>query len=290
MTYISSRAALAAGLAFVLAACGQPGDGPAPAEESAAPVAAGTAAPETLAPETGAASQTPEPLGYLPDKWAACDNEGTADGRLNSAAITVLKAHDGLSPPEDCLTPIHLIETPEIGYLITMTGLPGEGCHGCSALLSVHYLKPEGPGFSYINSFTEVTSTGTWNNPGSITDVSIDGAPAIVIEHGGVFQGYGYGLATFVRMGPAGPREIVQKPVMCTSSSNGGAVEDDSADYYHLTADWRLDDGGRKLIADTVVSEKGTERKERLEWTLKGDAFELTSGNYPEPLGGEFCV
>lgn len=276
MALTSSRAVFASAMsALFLAACGPGGTVGAAADAES---------------ETQAPAETADLTRALPSKWKACSNAPDASATLNTAAAAILEPHTGGEAPAGCLTPLHVTAQDDMAYLLTMEGLPGDDCHGCAADMSVHVLQMRGDEYGYVTTFRNAVATGTWGDPGLFTDVSIDGAPGVAIEHGGTFQGYGYGVVTFVRMTPAGPQEIGQSPVLCTASSNGGALEEDSPDYFAIDATWHLAEDGRKLKAEVTVFDDNEESKVALEWTLQGADYVLTSGDYPEPLGGETCV
>lgn len=249
-----------------------------------------TAPNPTAEPLIGAATDAKSPTALADATLRRCSFDEEASPSLMAAASAMLDPAANDQAPKSCPTLLHLTEQDDAAYLFTMVGEPGEDCHGCSALISVHALKKTGDSYSHLATFPDAISTGTWGDPGSIHDVSIDGAPGVAIEHGGTFQGYSYGVVTFVRLSETGPTEISQSPVMCTTSTNDGAKGEDSPEFFSLKSEWVLAEDGRKLLADTVVIENGLERQLTIDWTLEGDRFVLSSDNYPEPLGGESCI
>ena len=121
-----------------------------------------------------------------------------------------------------------LVET-SVGPVLIAPGEVLEPAHASAGKVAAIYMERTPHGYAVARRFVPAMETGSF---GKIADWSVSKAygphPVVVVEGGGIFQGYLCSLATLLELAPAGPRELVTVPL---SYDDSGAVGDGRATH-----------------------------------------------------------
>ncbi len=246
---------------------------------------------KTIEPSGGGiVSEAPDPEPVEPDlAYARCAGaEPGDDVRLERAAAALFGATAPSDDPETCVSPVYFAEFADGAALVTMTGVPGEACHGCSAPLSFHVLSASGDGYVVTRSYDDVVSTGTFGSPGEFKTLRVRNMNSIAIEHGGTFQGYSYGVIDFVLFGEEGAAAVEQEPKICLFSDSSGVWTEDTPTAETIEGEWRVHASGDGLI---ITLKKAADSASPMisTWRFDDSRLVLDGGDYPETGSGGEC-
>jgi hypothetical protein len=122
-----------------------------------------------------------------------------------------------------CLFPYKVLSYESFMVLIMLSGEPGEACHGCAARASAVFLQRDGRSLKVMARHDGFTESGTFGGLMAIDAFRLGSQNGLVIEGGGTFQGYSFGvLSPFLilngRMQSIGPENGIP-----SGDSNCGA-------------------------------------------------------------------
>ncbi len=181
---------------------------------------------------------------------------------------------------EDCLYPLKALRYASADVLIVQAGVPGEGCHGCGALLSAYVLQRVNGGLRTVGRFPEFASLGTNGAVEDISPIEIAGDDGMAIESGGTFQGYTSTVVDFYAF-RAGRLIGLTRSSIVIAADNSGA-ETDPKKAIEVTATWFFDPADKtSLIVDYKIEAHGASRVERAIWRLQGTSLVLSRGRIP---------
>lgn len=124
--------------------------------------------------------------------------------------------------------PGSLVET-SFGPVLVAPGEVLEAAHASAGKVAAIYMKRTPRGYAVARRFVPAMETGSF---GKIAGWSVSKAygpdPVVVVEGGGIFQGYLCSVATLLELAPGGPRELVTVPL---SYDDSGAVGDERATH-----------------------------------------------------------
>lgn len=115
-----------------------------------------------------------------------------------------------------------LIDAP-FGPVLVSGGHIEGGAHAAGGVIAVHYLRPQGAGFSVRRAFPRAAENGShgamsaWSITRRFTDL-----PAVYTEGGGTWQGYTCIVATLTELRPDGPAELASIPIHYDNEGVGG--------------------------------------------------------------------
>lgn len=203
-----------------------------------------------------------------------------ADAGLASAVAAVF-GKTTFKAGEGCIYPLKVLHYATADALIIQTGEPGEGCHGCAAPLSAYVLRRNGDSLKTVRSFRKFATLGTFGAVADVSAVEIGGDDGIVIESGGMFQGYsstGLDLYAF----HLGQLVSISGGPTIFSADNSGAEPDKAIE---VTGKWFFDPADKAaLIVDYRIEARGVVRTERVIWRLQGTSLVLSHGRVPPEI------
>lgn len=203
-----------------------------------------------------------------------------ADSRLAAEVVAVFGKAVFNATGEDCLFPLKALRYAGADVLIVQAGEPGEGCHGCGALLSAYVVQRVNGGLKTVARFREFATLGTHGAVEDISPIEIAGDDALAIESGGTFQGYtstGLDLYAFHagRLVSLSPNPIV------IAADNSGAVNA-PGEAVEVTGTWFFDPADKAaLVVDYKIDARRAPRVERVVWRLQGSSLVLSRGHIP---------
>jgi hypothetical protein len=178
---------------------------------------------------------------------------------------------------DPCLYPYQAILYDRVVVLITLKQVPGEGCHGCPALLSADFLNARRKRLVRVGRHDEFGQSGTFAGNISLTPIRFGGSDGIVIEGSGTFQGVGASvLDVFVfRNGRAlsiGPAAGIP------AGYNTCGARGEGEPCGNVKARWTADPGGRLLV--TYSGKRANKRRVQATviYERRGDALIVVSG------------
>ncbi len=211
---------------------------------------------------------------------AAAKQPVDADPRLAAEVAAVFGEPAFKAASEDCLFPLKVLRYAGADVLVVQTGEPGEGCHGCGAVLSAYVLRRVKDGLKTVARFREFASLGTDGAVGDISPVEIDGDDGVAIVSGGTFQGYSSTAVDFYAFHAGQLVSVNQTPIIIAADDTG--AETDPRKAIEVTARWFFDPADKTaLVVDYKIRARGASRVERAVWRLQGTSLVLSRGRVP---------
>ena len=209
---------------------------------------------------------------------AAAKEPVDADLKLAAAVAAVFGKATFKATGEDCLYPLRVLRYASADVLVVQAGEPGEGCHGCAAVLSAYVLQRVNGGLKTVARFHEFASLGTHGAVEDISPIEIVGDDGMAIESVGTFQGYTSTVVDFYAF-HAG-RLIGLNPTSIVLAANNSGAETDPSKAIEATATWFFDPADKTaLVVDYKIEAHGASRVERAIWRLKGTSLVLSRGH-----------
>ena len=222
-----------------------------------------------------ARAATPAPM------CAAARQSVGADKPLTAEVAAVFGAVEFSDTAPDCFFPLKVLRYASTDVLLVQEGAPGEGCHGCGALLSAYVVQRIGGGLKTVAKFHEFAQVGTFGAVGEIWPIEIGGDDSMAIEGGGTFQGYSSARLDFFAFHAGALVNLDPNPPVIVAADDSGAVAD-AGQAVNVTATWFFDPTDKAaLVVDYKVSAKGATRVERAVWRLQGGKLALSRGRVP---------
>lgn len=158
-------------------------------------------------------------------------------------------------------------------YLVTARIDPG-GCHGCGAPVSVFYLSGGRGEYAVTATWADVTTSGGWGGPGTLSPMSFaDGGAGFTDESGFTGQGCTSSALTAFRFEDMGPVKVLDSVGMAYEYEDA-TVSADIVAPAPAGADLAVHYSGKgkdgKAVDATVT------------WAMAGDALKLKSGTIPK--------
>jgi len=204
-----------------------------------------------------------------------------ADDRLGGALAAVFGKAAFNAAGDDCIYPLKVLRYASADVLVVQAGEPGEGCHGCGALLSAYVVQRVNGGLKTVARFREFANLGSNGAVGDISSIEIAGDDALAIESGGVFQGYASTALNFFAF-RAGQLVALTESSIVIGADNSGA-ETDPRKVVVVTATWFFDPADKTaLVVDYKIEVHGAApRIERVVWRLQGSSLAISRGRVP---------
>jgi hypothetical protein len=212
---------------------------------------------------------------------AAAKAEVGADALLAAEVAAVFGKADYSDAASDCLYPLKALRYASADVLLVQAGEPGEGCHGCAAVLSAFVNQRVGGGLRNVAKFREFAQLGSSGAVIDITPIEIAGDDSMAIESGGTFQGYTSTRLDFFTFHAGALVDLDAKPPIVLDADDEGAMADASK-AVSVAASWFFDPTDKSaLVVDYKIDAKGATRVERLVWRLQAGKLALTRGRVP---------
>jgi hypothetical protein len=212
---------------------------------------------------------------------AAAKRQVGADARLAAEVAAVFGKLDFAGAASDCLYPLQALRYASADVLLVQAGAPGEGCHGCGALLSAYVIQRIGGGLKTVARFHEFAELGTNGAVGDVSPIEIAGDDAMAIESGGTFQGYTSTRLDFFAFRAGALVDLAPSPPIVLDADDEGAATDASK-AIAVSASWFFDPSDKTaLVVDYKIDAKGASRVERVVWRLQGGKLALARGRVP---------
>lgn len=212
---------------------------------------------------------------------AAANKPVSANSLLASEVTAAFGKFDFSSTQDDCLYPLKVLRYASADVLIVQEGVPGEGCHGCEALLSAYVIQRIGGGLKMVGKFREFAKLGTNGGVMDIAPIDIAGDDAMVIESGGTFQGYTTTGLDFFAFHSGALVDLAANPQVILDADNGGATED-AKKAIAVSGSWFFDPTDKlALVVDYKIQAKGATRVDRVVWRLQNGKLALSRGRVP---------
>jgi hypothetical protein len=204
-----------------------------------------------------------------------------ADAGLASEVAAVFGRVDFGGAASDCVYPLKVLRYASADVLLVQAGEPGEGCHGCAALLSAYVIQRVGGGLKTVAKFHEFAQLGTHGAVMDVSPIEIAGDDAIVIESGGMFQGYASTRLDFFAFHAGALVDLNPDPQVIIDADDVGAMADARKGVV-VSGSWFFDPTDKTaLVVDYKIEARGATRVERVVWRLQGDKLVLTRGRVP---------
>jgi hypothetical protein len=212
---------------------------------------------------------------------AAAGRAVGADAWLASEVAAVFGKVDFGGAASDCVYPLKVLRYASADVLLVQAGEPGEGCHGCAALLSAYVIQRIGGGLKTVAKFHEFAQLGTHGAVMDVSPIEIAGDDAIVIESGGMFQGYASTRLDFFAFHAGALVDLNPDPQVVIDADDVGAMADARKGVV-VSGSWFFDPTDKTaLVVDYKIEARGATRVERVVWRLQGDKLVLTRGRVP---------
>jgi hypothetical protein len=212
---------------------------------------------------------------------AAVKKQVRDDSWLASEIAVVFGKADFAGAESDCLYPLKVLRYASADVLLVQAGVPGEGCHGCGALLSAYVIQRTGGGLKTVAKFHEFAQLGSRGAVMDVWPIKIAGDDAMVVESGGTFQGYSSSHLDFFAFHAGALIDLEPKPQVVLDADDAGAAEDASKAIV-VRGSWFFDPSDKTaLVVDYKIDAKGATRVERVVWRLQGGKLALTRGRVP---------
>jgi hypothetical protein len=212
---------------------------------------------------------------------AAAGKAVGADAWLASEVAAVFGKVDFGGAASDCVYPLKVLRYASADVLLVQAGEPGEGCHGCAALLSAYVIQRIGGGLKTVAKFHEFAQLGTHGAVMDVSPIEIAGDDAIVIESGGMFQGYASTRLDFFAFHAGALVDLNPDPQVVIDADDVGAMADARKGVV-VSGSWFFDPTDKTaLVVDYKIEARGATRVERVVWRLQGDKLVLTRGRVP---------
>ena len=212
---------------------------------------------------------------------AAAKQDVGADALLASEVAAVFGKVDFADAASDCLYPLKALRYASADVLLVQAGAPGEGCHGCAALLSAYVIQRIGGGLKTVAKFHEFAQLGTHGAVMDISPIEIAGDDAMAIESGGTFQGYASTRIDFFVFRAGALVDLAPNPEVVIDADDLGAMADASKAVV-VSGSWFFDPTDKTaLVVDYKIEAKGATRVERVVWRLQGGKLVLSRGRVP---------
>jgi hypothetical protein len=174
-----------------------------------------------------------------------------------------------------CLFPYKLLRYDQFAVLMTLSGEPGEACHGCGARVSAVFLQRDGVALTITGRHDGFTEAGTLGDLMAIDPVRIGSQDALIVEGGGTFQGYSSSaLSLFLirsgRMEPLGPEDGIS-----SGNSNCGVRD---GPCRSVSGSWYAE-GRRFVVRYLGRRANGTSIKGAVAYELRKGSLVLISGH-----------
>jgi hypothetical protein len=211
---------------------------------------------------------------------AAAKKSVDSDLKLAAAVTSVFGKATFNATGEDCLYPVAVLRYASADVLVVQAGEPGEGCHGCAAVLSAYVLQRVNGGLKTVARFHEFASRGTHGAVGDISSIEINGDDGMAIESGGTFQGYTSGGVDFFAFHAGKLVSLNSTPIIVAADNSGASIDPSQA--IEVTATWFFDPADKTvLFVDYKIQAHGASRVERVVWRLQGTSLVLSRGHVP---------
>ena len=211
---------------------------------------------------------------------AAAKKNVDADMKLMAAIAAAFGRAAFTGNGEDCVYPVQLLRYAGADVLVTQAGAPGEGCHGCGAVLSASVIQRVNGGLKTVGRFHEFASLGTHGTVADISPIEINGDDAMAIESGGTFQGYSSVGVDFFAFHAGHLVGLNAEPILIDADNTGASSDPSQA--IEVTASWFFDPADRTaLVVDYKIKAHGVSRVERVVWRLNGLSLVLSHGRVP---------
>jgi hypothetical protein len=211
---------------------------------------------------------------------AAAKKPVDADPKLAAAIAAVFGKATFKATGEDCLYPLQVLRYATADVLVVQAGEPGEGCHGCRAVLSAYVLRRVNGGLKTVSRFREFASLGTHGAVGDVSPVEINGDDGMAIESGGTFQGYSSTAVDFYAFHAGQLLNLNPTPLIIAADNSGATTDPRKAT--EVTATWLFDPADKTaLVVDYKIRAHGASRVERAVWRLQGMLLVLSRGRVP---------
>lgn len=203
--------------------------------------------------------------------WPRADDES-----IRQAVDAVFGREPTLGPDENCEYPFRRLDYDGLSILTTIHGVPWQAAHVEPAILSAHLLTRHGDDLIHIASHEEFGSSGSFGALKDVRAVEILGRPAIAVEGGGMWQGWGYGFLEFFRLADGRLSSLKTEKDFCIDYSE--PVPHDN----YIRAKWTIIDEGASMIIDYEYNTGAGEKSGRDVWAFSTDGVHRVSG--PEDL------
>jgi hypothetical protein len=211
---------------------------------------------------------------------AAAKEPIDADPKLAAAVAAAFGKATFQAKGEGCLYALRVLRYASADVLVVQAGEPGEGCHGCEAILSAYVLQRINGGLKTVARFHEFASLGTHGAVGDISPIEINGDDGIAIESGGTFQGYSSTAVDFYAFHAGRLVSLNDTPIIVAADNSGASVDPSQA--VEATATWFFDPADKTaLVVDYKIQAHGASRVERAVWRLQGTSLVLSRGRVP---------
>jgi hypothetical protein len=212
---------------------------------------------------------------------AAAEKALGADAWLASEVAAVFGKVDFGGAASDCVYPLKVLRYASADVLLVQAGEPGEGCHGCAALLSAYVIQRIGGGLKTVAKFHEFAQLGTHGAVMDVSPIAIAGDDAMAIESGGTFQGYSSTRLDFFAFHAGALVDLDPNPQVIIYADDEGAMADASKAVV-VSGSWFFDPTDKTaLVVDYKIEAKGATRIERVVWRLQGGKLVLNRGRVP---------
>jgi hypothetical protein len=212
---------------------------------------------------------------------AAAEKALGADAWLASEVAAVFGKVDFGGAASDCVYPLKVLRYASADVLLVQAGEPGEGCHGCAALLSAYVIQRIGGGLKTVAKFHEFAQLGTHGAVMDVSPIEIAGDDAMAIESGGTFQGYSSTRLDFFAFHAGALVDLDPNPQVIIYADDEGAMADASKAVV-VSGSWFFDPTDKTaLVVDYKIEAKGATRIERVVWRLQGGKLVLNRGRVP---------
>ena len=215
---------------------------------------------------------------------AAAKKEVGADAQLAAGVAAAFGKANFTDATSDCLYPLKVLRYASADVLVVQAGAPGEGCHGCEAVLSAYAIQRVGGGLKAVGKFREFAHLGSDGAVGEIWPIQIAGDDAMAIESGGVFQGYASTSLDFFAFHAGALVSLEPNPQVVIHADDSGAMADESKAIV-VTGSWFFDPADKSaLVVDYKIEAKGATRVERVVWRPQGGKLVLARGRMPSEV------
>ncbi len=212
---------------------------------------------------------------------AAAKKDVSADSQLASEVAAVFGKTDFTGAESDCLYPLKVLRYASADVLLVQAGEPGEGCHGCAALLSAYVIQRIGGGLKTVAKFHEFAQLGTHGAIMDVSPIEIAGDDAMAIESGGTFQGYTSTRLDFFAFHAGALVDLDPNPQVVIYADDEGAMADASKAVV-ASGSWFFDPTDKTaLVVDYKIEARGATRVERIVWRLQSGKLVLSRGSVP---------
>ena len=203
-----------------------------------------------------------------------------ADPRLAAEVAAVFGKAAFNATGEDCLYPLKVLRYASADVLVVQAGEPGQGCHGCGALVSAYVVQRVNGGLKTVGRYREFASLGSQGAVADISPIEIAGDDGMAIESGGTFQGYTSTDVDFYAFHAGQLVSLDPTPIVIAADNSGAATDPSQA--VEVTATWFFDPADKTaLVVDYKIESHGASRVERAVWRLQGTSLVLSRGHVP---------